>query len=269
MISSNPIGIFDSGVGGLSVLCEIKRLLPHENLIYIADQARVPYGTRATQEIQHFSSHIAHFLDQQHVKIIVVACNTATAAALPFLRQIFPHISFVGMEPAVKPAAQQTQSGKVGVLATAATIQSERYATLMHRFAQNVTVYEDPCLGLVEAIEAGAIAAPSTAVLLHNIIDPMLTKGVDTLVLGCTHYPFVAPIIADIVGTDVAIIDPAPAVARQTKQILTQQNLLNPTKNTPVIQFLTTGVPSQLNTFVQTILHWDVAIETAVTTSNH
>ncbi len=262
--NSNPIGIFDSGVGGLSVLREIKTLLPAENLIYIADQAHVPYGPRSITEIRQFSQAIIEFLCQQDAKMIVVACNTATAAALTYLRETFPHISFVGMEPAVKPAAQQTKTGNVGVLATAATIKSERYADLMHRFAQNVTVFEDPCIGLVRAIEAGEIDTPSTTELLQSILTPMQTHDVDTFVLGCTHYPFVLPIIKQIVGTAVSIIDPAPAVALQTKRILEKEGLLNITKLPSSIRFITTGEQHQLEQFVQHVLHYKDEVETAV-----
>lgn len=264
MTSTNPIGIFDSGVGGLSVLRQIHQLMPHENLIYVADQGHVPYGPRSAAEIQHFSRAITHFLRQQQAKIIVVACNTATAAALNDLRQTFPDISFVGMEPAVKPAARQTQTGQVGVLATTTTIKSERYADLMARFAQDVTVYEDPCLGLVEAIEAGEFATPETKQLLQSILQPMLAKQVDTVVLGCTHYPFVVDVIEEIVGTAVSIIDPAPAVARQTQRVLGKEELLNQTNTSPRIRLLTTGNSTDFVSFVERTLALEAVVETAV-----
>ena len=266
MTNSNPIGIFDSGVGGLSVLREIRKLLPHENLIYIADQEHVPYGPRPAQEIQQFSQAITDFLCQHNAKIIVVACNTATAAALNYLRETYPDMPFVGMEPAVKPAAQQTKAGKVGVMATATTIKSERYVDLMHRFARNIIVYEDPCVGLVKAIEAGKIENESTIQLLQQILAPMQANHVDTFVLGCTHYPFVLPAIEEILGTAVSIIDPAPAVARQTKRILEKNNLLNLTtaNPTPHYRFITTGQKYQLEHFVHQVLQLEAVVETAV-----
>ena len=267
--NANPIGIFDSGVGGLSVLREIRKQLPNEHLIYLADQAHVPYGPRSKAEIRQFSQAIVEFLCQQKAKIIVVACNTATGAALNYLRETFPQISFVGMEPAVKPAALQTKTGHVGVLATASTIKSERYADLMHRFAQNVTVYEDPCIGLVKAIEAGDIDSPSTTELLQSILSPMQTHHVDTFVLGCTHYPFVLPMIEQIVGTAVSIIDPAPAVARQTQRILHQEDLLNITDRQPPLRLITTGQKQQLQQFVRHVLQFEEEVETAVWQDNH
>lgn len=221
-----PIGIFDSGVGGLSVMRHLRAQLPGERLIYLADQANVPYGLRPAAEVLAFSAAITRFLLAQDAKLVVVACNTASAAALTALRQRFPEVAFVGMEPAVKPAAQRTQSGTVGVLATAGTFVSQRYASLMQRFAHHVEMLEDPCVGLVELIEAGKGEDAETAVLLRQILLPMLEAGVDTLVLGCTHYPFVIPQIQTVVGPDVAIIDPAPAVARQVGRVLAARQQL-------------------------------------------
>ena len=193
------IGIFDSGIGGLSVLRHIRSQLPAADLVYLADQAHVPYGVRTLAEIRHFSQEITRFLLAQGSDLIVVACNTASGAALTYLRETFPQTPFVGMEPAVKPAARQTRSGMVGVLATVSTFGSPRYAHLMARFARTIQVFEDPCLGLVPLIEAGKVDAMETAVLLRRILTPMLTAGVDTLVLGCTHYPFVQPVIERLV----------------------------------------------------------------------
>lgn len=215
------------------MLRHLQEFLPKENLRYFADQAHVPYGSRSLAEIRHFSEEITRFLLKQGSKIIVVACNTASAAALGTLRISFPHVAFVGMEPAVKPAALKTRSGKVGVLATESTFSSPRYAHLMSRFAQDVEVFEDPCRGLVPLIEAGQITDYETERLLRSVLAPMFAVGVDTLVLGCTHYPFVQPVIEKIIECDagdlaVTIIDPAPAVARQTSTVLAQHKLLAP-----------------------------------------
>ena len=259
---SSPIGIFDSGVGGLSILRQIYNQLPNERLVYVADQAHVPYGSRSISEVRLFSEAISRFLLAQDVKLIVVACNTASAAALSFLRQRFPQVSFVGMEPAVKPAAQRTRTGKVGVMATEGTFASERYADLMARFAQNVTVFEDPCLGLVDLIERGEFE--ETEALLRKIVVPMLAAEVDTLVLGCTHYPFVIPVLQKVVGTAVSIIDPAPAVARQVKRVLAEHNLLAANSRNAPSDLVTTGSATVFSQQIRQLLGYEQEVKTAV-----
>ncbi len=244
--ANQPIGIFDSGVGGLSVLRAIRAELPHESLLYFADQAHVPYGPRPLDEVRAFSVAITRFLLAQGAKLIVVACNTASAAALHHLRAVFPHIPFVGMEPAVKPAAEQTRSGVVGVLATPATFQGALYASVLERFASGVTVLQHTCPGLVAQIERGELDAPATRAILEDALNPMLAQGVDTVVMGCTHYPFVIPLIQSITGPGVRVIDPAPAVARQTRRMLQAQNLLAATAQ-PTLTCYTTGDPALLH----------------------
>ena len=240
-----PIGIFDSGVGGLSVLGAIRQELPHEDILYVADQAHIPYGPRSAAEIQDFSHGICRFLLEQAAKLIVVACNTASSAALHSLRQSFPQVAIVGMEPAVKPAAETTQSGKMGVLATPTTFSSDLYASLVKRFARDVEIYQSTCPGLVEQIEAGALNSLHTRHILQNAIGPMQEAGVDTIVLGCTHYPFVIPLIRSITGVGVRIIDPAPAVARQMGNLLTEKDLCNEGRSGQV-RFFTSGSPVRL-----------------------
>jgi glutamate racemase len=215
-----PIGLFDSGVGGLSVLRAIREQLPNENLLYFADQGHVPYGPRPIEEVRAFSEAITRWLLAQGAKMIVIPCNTASAAALHHLRKTFPEVSFVGMEPAVKPAAEQTQTGVVGVLATPVTFQGELYASVVERFAQGVTVLQHTCPGLVGQIERGAIATPETRHILEEALAPMLAENIDTVVLGCTHYPFVIPLIEEITGPQVRVLDPSPAVARQVGRLL-------------------------------------------------
>ncbi|MBP6468981.1 MAG: glutamate racemase [Chloroflexi bacterium] len=266
--SPNPIGIFDSGVGGLSVLNELRRLLPQENLLYVADQAHVPYGSRPLDEIRRFSEAITHFLLAHKAKLVVVACNTASAAALTHLRNTFPIVPFVGMEPAVKPAARQTQSGRVGVLATATTFASERYADLMARYAREVVVWEDPCRGLVGLIESGEVNTPMTMALLRNILDPMLASGVDTLVLGCTHYPFVIPLLRQISGPEVMIIDPAPAIARQVERVLQQHKNLASLPAVGEVRLFTTGAADLFTEQVRGLLGMSERGETAVWRQN-
>jgi glutamate racemase len=235
------IGVFDSGVGGLTVLQKLRSLLPHENIIYFADQAHVPYGPRPIGEVQRLTTEISHFLIGRGAKIIVVACNTASAAALDYLRATITEVPFVGMEPAIKPGSVETHSGHVGVLATVGTFDSERYASLMTRFAQRVTVHEDPCIGLVEQIETGALDAPEIERILQKALDPMIQVGVDTLVLGCTHYPFVLALIQRLAGSGVVVIDPAPAVARQVQHVLDEMDLIIPTDLSPTLAAYTTG----------------------------
>jgi glutamate racemase len=252
--ANGAIGVFDSGVGGLSVLHHLRKEYPHEDILYFADQAHVPYGSQKVADIRQYSEAITRFLLDQGAKVIVVACNTASAAALNFLRITFPDVPIVGMEPAVKPAAVLTKTGKVGVLATPGTFASPRYSSLMARFAEEVVVIEDPCIGLVDLIEQGYLETVETADLLRGILLPMLRADVDTLVLGCTHYPLVQPLIEDVVageniGISVTIIDPAPAVARQVGRVLTKSALEAPDWRTGSIHLFTsadTGILSLL-----------------------
>lgn len=267
--ATQPIGIFDSGVGGLSVLRHIQRYLPHEHLIYFADQAHVPYGSRSLSEIRQFSAEITRFLLSQGAKIIVAACNTASAAALTVLRASFPSVPFVGMEPAVKPAALNTRSGKVGVLATVNTFASPRYEQLMHRFARDVQIFEDPCHGLVPLIEAGHFSDPETEQLLRSVLSPMVASGIDTLVLGCTHYPFVQPLIESLLASDfhseqITIIDPAPAVARQTANVLSSMQLLAPPPQTGSTLLFTSARLPLLQPLARKILEQEFEVREAV-----
>jgi len=240
-ISCFPIGMFDSGVGGLSVLREVRILMPQEDLIYLADQANVPYGSRSLEEVQKFSLEITKFLLTHPVKAVVVACNTASAAALRYLREVFPDVPFIGMEPAVKPATEQTKSGVVGVLATRATFQGELYASVIERFAHGVKILQHTCPDLVSQIEKGAVDDPRTRAILEEALIPMLEQGIDTVVLGCTHYPFVIPVIRSIVGPNVRVIDPAPAVARQVKRVLESKGTIRKTSHDGKVTYYTTG----------------------------
>ncbi len=253
-LSLQPIGVFDSGVGGLSVLRAIRALLPHEHILYLADQAHIPYGPRQKSHIREFSIGITAFLLAQGAKLIVVACNTASAAALHDLRAHFPQVPFVGMEPAVKPATAVTQTGKVGVLATPTTFAGDLYAALVDRFAKGIEIYKNTCPGLVEQIERGELQTPATQTILEAALEPMLAEGVDTIVLGCTHYPFVIPLIQSITGPDVRTIDPAPAIARQTQRLLEERNCLNPGEEEGELKFFTSGEPSVLEALLPRLL---------------
>lgn len=241
-----PIGIFDSGVGGLSVLRALHERLPAEDVVYLADQIHVPYGPRPLEQVRQFSEQITRFLLRQNAKLIVVACNAASAASLHELRRRFPEISFVGMEPAVKPAAEKTHTGVVGVLATPATFQGALYASVLERFAQGVTVLQDTCPGLVQQIEAGELSSPETRAILEKALQPMLDRNIDTIVLGCTHYPFVIPLIQEIAGPQVRVIDPAPAVARQAQHLLERDGLLSTRDGRGAVCIYTTGDPEKL-----------------------
>jgi len=249
-MNSAPIGLFDSGVGGLSVLRVIREQLPHENLLYFADQGHVPYGPRPIEEVCEFSEAITHWLLAQDAKMIVIPCNPASAAALHYLRKTFPDVPFVGMEPAVKPAAEQTQTGVVGVLATPVTFQGELYASVVERFAQGVIVLQHTCPGLVAQIEQGAITAPKTRSILEQALAPMLAQNIDTVVLGCTHYPFVIPLIQEITGPNVRVIDPSPAIARQVSRLLPYPAASEKGE----MRFMTTGNAHKLQELLNNLL---------------
>jgi glutamate racemase len=250
MENTNPIGVFDSGVGGLSVLRAIRGQMPEEPVVYFGDQGHVPYGPRPLEQVRDFSEGITRFLLDKGAKIIVVACNAASAAALTYLRQTFPDISFVGMEPAVKPAAEHTETGVVGVLATPATFQGALYASVVERFGAGVELLQSTCLGLVQQIEKGDLDGPQTRRILVEALNPMLEKNIDTVVLACTHYPFVIPLIQQIVGDKVRVIDPAPAVARQAKRLLEANGTKRPGGARGEVQFFTSGNAD----FVQSLL---------------
>lgn len=221
------ISIFDSGLGGLSIAREILRELPGERLFYFADNAHMPYGPRPLEEVRRFAVAIADQLLSLPSKMVVVACNTVSAAALRELRKTYPDVPFVGMEPAVKPAARASHSGKVGVLATQATFQGELFESVVERFAKDVEVFRQPCAGLAEFIEMHPPDHPALEAMLRRYIDPLVEQGVDTIVLGCTHYPLVKDAIARVAGPGVAIVDPSPAIAKRTRQVLEEAGLLS------------------------------------------
>ena len=206
---------------------EVTRLLPHEHTVYYADTAFCPYGTRTANDIIARAGTVTGFLLSKQVKLVVVACNTATAAAITHLRNTYA-VPFVGMEPAVKPAALHSKSGVVGVLATRGTFKGRLYHDTLERFASQVTLIEQPGDGLVELVEAGDLESPEVYRLLEKYLRPMLDAGADHIVLGCTHYPFLIPAIKKIAGEQVRLIDPAPAVAQRVKALLEQHGLLNP-----------------------------------------
>jgi len=222
-----PVGMFDSGLGGLSVYREIRRHLPHEDVLYYADSAWCPYGTKSREDIRRRCHAISALLIERGAKVIVIACNTATSVAIDFLRASFPQVSFIGLEPAVKPAAAITKSGKVGVLATPRTVSGDRLRWLIETHAGGVEVRTTPGNGLVELVESGILRGPDVVRTIRPMLDPMLAAGVDVIVLGCTHYPFLRDEMQAYVGDDIAIVDSGAAISRRIESLLRVNRLLS------------------------------------------
>lgn len=239
MLHASAIGVFDSGVGGLSVLRHIRTQLPSVPLLYVADSGHVPYGDKTQDYIRERSVVLTEFLVRQGAASVVVACNTATAAAAAQLRARFD-FPIVAMEPAVKPAVSATRSGVVGVLATVGTLESARFAALLEQYAGDVEIVTQACPGLVEQVEAGELASAATRELVARYTRPLLDRGADTLVLGCTHYPFLKPLITQIVGPGVHLVDTGEAVARQVVRRLPEA-LIGRIDLKPTERFWTTG----------------------------
>ncbi len=239
-MQTRPIGILDSGLGGLSVLREIQALLPGESLHYVGDSAWCPYGPKPVAQIRERVFAITDHLLSLGAKLIVVACNSATIAAVESLRAAYP-IPFTGMEPAVKPAAALTRSGVVGVLATEASLAGEKYLRLVNSHAASLRLITRPCPEFVELVEAGILDGPEAEAAVACHLAPLLHEGADVVVLGCTHYPFLRPVMERFVGPDVAVIDTGAAVARQVRRRLEQDGLLAPEGNRPALRITTTG----------------------------
>jgi glutamate racemase len=266
---NSPIGIFDSGIGGISVLRAIREQMPEEAILYFGDQGHIPYGPRPMEQIREFSEAITRFLLERGAKLMVVACNTASAAALKYLRETFPEVPFVGMEPAVKPAAEHTHTGKVGVLATPATFQGALYASVVERFATGVELFQDTCPGLVQQIERGNLYGNETRRILEAALFPMLERGIDTVVLGCTHYPFVIPLIEQLVGKYVRVVDPAPAVARQAGRLLEARGLRKKSGGRGEIKFYTSRDAGALASLLPKLLGESGEVQKVEWSSDH
>ena len=250
MADDRPIGVFDSGVGGLTILREIEKLLPQEDLLYFADTANCPYGAKTQEEIRRLARGIVDFLLARQAKLVVVACNTASVASLAYLRELFA-VPFVGIVPAVKPAAQATQSKRIGVMATNATFQTEIFDDLVQKFASDVVVLRQVCPGLVELVEAGEADTEAAERLVRQFVDPLVKQKIDTLVLGCTHYPFLRPLIEKVAGSGIAVIDPSAAIARQVAHVLDIRGIDAARPNPGSVRLFTSGDPVLLG---QTIL---------------
>lgn len=249
-VGYSPIGVMDSGVGGLSVLRHIHRLLPYENLSYVADSQYAPYGTLSPEKIIERCFTVADFLIAQGIKVLVVACNTATASAITDMRGKYD-LPIIGMEPAVKPAAAASKNGIIGVLATVGTLKSAQFAALLESYGRNVDVVTQGCIGLVECIERGETNLDSTKALLTKYCKPLLEARADTIVLGCTHYPFVRELIQHIVGDEVTLIDTGAAVASHLQTTLQSQSLINSSKEEPAITIWTNSSAEDRESVIQ------------------
>lgn len=259
MSDMRPIGVFDSGVGGLSVLREIRRELPGEELLYVADSGFGPYGDLPEQLIETRSVALIEFLLSRQAKAIVVACNTITGVAIRALRARYP-VPIVGMEPAVKPAASATRSGVVGVLATTRTLSSDNFLRLQERFGTNIDILVQPCPGLADRVETGELAGAKTRALVERYVQPMLERGADIIVLGCTHYPFLTALIQSIAEPEVTIIDPAPAVARELRRRLEELDLLALGIFSGAERFWSSEAPDKAQTIISRLWRADVEV---------
>jgi len=257
--ASGPIGVFDSGVGGISVLKHIRAAMPSEHLLYVADSKFAPYGSKTPEFIRERADAIAGFLMEKGAKALVVACNTATAAAAEYLRSQYA-IPIIAMEPAVKPAAQVTKTGVIGVLATSGTLKSAQFAALLEHYGQQVEVVTQACHGLVECIERGDLTGAETEALLSRYIQPLLDAHADTIVLGCTHYPFVRPLIEKLVGPDVALVDTGRAVARHLKHRLEALQLCAPQAAEGSVEFWSNSLDAKASQVIEQLWGESVAV---------
>jgi glutamate racemase len=245
---TNPIGIFDSGIGGTSILKEVHQLLPHENIMYLADSKNAPYGAKSQEKIMELSIKNTEFLLNQGCKLIIVACNTATTNAISYLRAHY-EVPFVGIEPAIKPAAIETKTKSVGILATKGTLSSALFHQTSNLFARDITVIEQIGEGIVKLMENGQLYSEEMYELLESYLQPMIKAKIDHLVLGCTHYAYLTPILKDILPEGITIIDSGLAVAKQTKNLLQNHNLLSNSQSDPEVVLYTNGNLEVLKSF--------------------
>jgi glutamate racemase len=258
-VSARPVGVFDSGIGGLSVAREIRHALPAEHLVYFADTAWCPYGDRTVSEVRARTLAAARWLVEQGAKVLVVACNTASGAALELLREELS-IPVVGLEPAVKPAVAATLAGRVGVMATTGTVRSERFRRLVENYANGTQVIAQPCPGLADMMEDGLLEGDALAERLDELTQPLRQAGVDIVVLGCTHYVFVRDAIARALGPEVQILDSGPAIARQTRRVLEERGMLA-ADGEGSIRFVTTGDPREVGPVIERLWGGPLAAE--------
>lgn len=253
-MDTRPIGILDSGFGGLSVWKEIKEQLPKENIIYFADSNNFPYGGKTPEQVRYLVTKVIEFLIKNNTKIIVIACNTATTAGIDYYRGFFKSIPIVGVVPVIKTAAKETKTGKVGILATPSTIETDYYKNLINTWGQGIEVTSVGVLNLAELVEEGKVHSPEAADILKKNLSPLKEKGVDCLCLGCTHYSFLKEQIKEIMGKDCLVLDSAGAVARQVGRVLSQEDLFG-NETSPFYQFYTSGERTHFKEITQKLLN--------------
>jgi len=238
-MNNNPIGVYDSGFGGLSVWRELHRALPRESLIYLGDGKNCPYGNKTEEQIRELAERAVGDLVERGCKMVVVACNTATAAAIEYLRERFSHLPIVGLEPAVKPACAMTRSKVVGVIATERSLVGRKFLSTLERYGEGVEVLKVVGEGFVESVEADAEQEPRTEELVRRVVEPIIERGADVIVLGCTHYPFLGDVIRRVVGDrEVAVIDSGEAVEKRVESLLDKFSLRCAEDNVPRLEFL-------------------------------
>jgi len=256
--AGQPIGVFDSGVGGISVLRELINVMPNEDYIYLGDSKNAPYGTKSLEQVRELSFHNAQMLLEQGAKGLVVACNTATSAAVRLMRGMYPELPIVGIEPALKPAALQKEHPQVLVMATPMTVQQEKFRQLMARYEDQAQIYPLPCPGLMEFVEAGDLESGRLYDFLRELLAPYLTKQLDSVVLGCTHYPFARKVIQQIVGENVTIFDGGAGTAREMRRRLAAAGLLNPSGTPGTVTFENSLATEEELELCQRLLHMDI-----------
>ncbi len=265
--NDGPIGVFDSGTGGLTVLIELMRLLPQERFVFFGDTAHCPFGKRTAEEIRTFAANAAEFFLSQGAKLIVLACNYASVVARETLRERYP-VPFVAVVPAVKPASQVTKTGKVGVMATDAVSRNPLFLELVEELRNGAQTFTIGCTRLVEHCEAGQLDGPDVEATVHGYLDPLLAQGVDTLVLGCTHFPLLRPAIERVAGPGVTVIDSGAAVARQAQRVLEQQHLQceasHALSDTERLRIYCSGDPDAFSTVASLILGRHVEVQQAL-----
>ena len=256
------IGVFDSGVGGLWILKHLRAKLPDYNYVFFGDQGHVPYGDKSKDEIKDLSEDITKFLIGKNCKVIVIACNTASAASLKYLRDKYRDVIFVGMEPAVKPASEITHTKKIGILATPMTFQGELFNSAVDKYANGIEIFKNTCDGLVLEIEKGDFDGQKTREILEGALYPMLEENVDTVVLGCTHYPLVLGEIKKIVGDNAKVIDPTPSIVKQVENILENNNLKNEAiQNGGQMEIFTSGEPDGMKNIFEKLFEEKIKID--------
>lgn len=236
---NRPIGVFDSGLGGISVWMALRDALPYESLIYLGDGARCPYGSRSREEVLQYTEEAVDRLLSEGCKMVVVACNTATAVAIKYLREKYPTVPFVGLEPAVKPAALTTKTGIIGVLATKRSLEGDHFRRAEEKYGSEVTILKAVGEGFVEVVESNQEHTAESAEMVRRVVEPLVNAGVDKIVLGCTHYPFLRDVIASVAGEGVEIIDSSEAVARRVATLLEENKFAAQPGTTPEYCFLT------------------------------